>query len=141
MIIQESHSCLISLCFSYCCCIEVEKRSKTPRDKLSASLTEPSPRVRKGNGHRPVALSDDYGTQDDDNVSESGTYTIDSDNPSKDLIEARQNIDEVFGIKTEKCSEDDSDADTDKDVSDEIEEEVATVENLRKVGKHGRFLF
>ncbi|KAJ8045680.1 hypothetical protein HOLleu_08728 [Holothuria leucospilota] len=112
--------------------LEVEKRSKTSQDKLSVSLTEPSPRVRKGNGQRPVALSDDYATQDDDNVSESGTYTIDSDNPSKDLIEARENIDEVFGIKTEKCNEDDSDADTDKDVSDEIEEEVATVENLRK---------
>ncbi|XP_041469080.1 centrosomal protein of 170 kDa-like isoform X2 [Lytechinus variegatus] len=61
-----------------------------------------------------------------DDVSETGTYTIESDSQSKEVQEARERIDEEFGVETEEKVP--SDDDTDKDVGDEEmeEEEVFT---------------
>lgn len=48
--------------------------------------------------HHP-SLTKSRTFDDGDKVSESGTYTIDEDN--KDLQEAREEIDKVFGLSTE----------------------------------------
>ncbi|XP_071486867.1 uncharacterized protein [Diadema antillarum] len=66
-----------------------------------------------------------------DNVSEAGTYTIESDSQSKEVQEAREKIDDVFGVGRSAGEEEGavdgeklpSDDDTDKDVGDEMEEE------------------
>uniref|UniRef100_T1J609 FHA domain-containing protein n=1 Tax=Strigamia maritima TaxID=126957 RepID=T1J609_STRMM len=48
------------------------------------------------------------GTDDTkENVSESGTYTIDKESPNLELEEARRNIDRVFGITVEENENDD----------------------------------
>ncbi len=88
--------------------------------------------------------SDNMNQEDDgggipDNVSETGTYTIESE--SQDVVEARQRIDDVFGINgnVERVS----DADTDKDISDEeiVEEAVSKdVLNVEHAGYHRKVL-
>ena len=78
-----------------------------------------------------------------DNLSETGTYTIESE--SQDVVEARNQIDEVFGVNgdVERGSEED----TDKDISDEeiveeaISREFLPVEHAARHGKVHKILF
>lgn len=108
---------------------KVSRKRRKSHGETSNSHHEFSLPKTKRSGQSSSAAATDNG----DNVSESGTYTIDSDNPSKEVLEARQNIDEVFGIAKDITS----DEDTDKDVSDEeIAEQV--VESKSKVG-HNSF--
>ena len=61
-----------------------------------------------------------------DDLSETGTYTIESDSQSKEGQDAREKIDEVFGVgqeEEEAVEKLPSDDDTDKDVPDEEIEE------------------
>ncbi|PIK43731.1 putative centrosomal protein [Apostichopus japonicus] len=101
---------------------DLDKRRKSQGETSDSFKENSLPKSKKSAGQSsPAVVTFD---NDGDNVSESGTYTIDSDNPSKDVMEARENIEEVFGIAKDETS----DADTDKDVSDEeIAEQV--VEN------------
>ncbi|XP_022105293.1 centrosomal protein of 170 kDa protein B-like isoform X2 [Acanthaster planci] len=75
--------------------------------------------------------NEDHNDHNGDNVSESGTYTIESESQSKEVLEARSKIDEVFGVGASMDAKQGSDEDTDKDVGDEeIQEEVVTMETV-----------
>lgn len=106
---------------------DLDKRRKSQGETSDSFKENSLPKSKKSAGQSsPAVVTFD---NDGDNVSESGTYTIDSDNPSKDVMEARENIEEVFGIAKDETS----DADTDKDVSDEeIAEQVVENKVRRK---------
>ncbi|XP_071832505.1 uncharacterized protein [Apostichopus japonicus] len=105
---------------------DLDKRRKSQGETSDSFKENSLPKSKKSAGQSsPAVVTFD---NNGDNVSESGTYTIDSDNPSKDVMEARENIEEVFGIAKDETS----DADTDKDVSDEEIAEQVVENKIRK---------
>ena len=101
------------------------EHTPSSRSRKSTSSTDKSPSTRRRH------LSSEKMDEEDvaDNVSDAGTYTIESE--SQDVIEARKRIDEVFGVNGDggEVEDDDggSEEDTDKDLSDEeILEEAIT---------------
>lgn len=67
--------------------------SSTKKNTKSGSTGKPE------NEKKPKASSDGSKKKDEDNVSESGTYTIEADSkPSQEEEKARDNIDKAFGI-------------------------------------------
>ncbi|XP_033624082.1 centrosomal protein of 170 kDa-like isoform X3 [Asterias rubens] len=98
----------------------------SPRQPTTSKSGPVMSRSSLGGGHHRSEAEEN---QNGDNVSESGTYTIESEDQSKEVLEARSKIDEVFGVDASMDTRQGSDEDTDKDVGDgEIEEEAVTAE-------------
>ncbi|XP_038074181.1 centrosomal protein of 170 kDa protein B-like isoform X2 [Patiria miniata] len=109
----------------------------SPRQPVSSK----SGPVKSQSSHGPHKNDDHHNDQNGDNVSESGTYTIESESQSKEVLEARSKIDEVFGVGASMDAKQGSDEDTDKDIEDEeIQEEAVTMERVQTqemdVGKY-----
>nr|XP_006817801.1 PREDICTED: centrosomal protein of 170 kDa-like [Saccoglossus kowalevskii] len=66
-------------------------------NSLSRSKSMPSSKT-KPRVHRKMPHHPQFKEQDEDNISETGTYTIQGDRKSKEELEARKKIDVVFGI-------------------------------------------
>ncbi|XP_072031033.1 uncharacterized protein [Amphiura filiformis] len=107
--------------------------NETPanRNKANQSASKTSHRKQSDN------MIED-GDGGGDNVSETGTYTIESE--SQDVLEARHRIDEVFGVNGNvDDGERGSEEDTDKDISDEeiVEEAISKdILNAEHAGYH-----
>ncbi|XP_071961806.1 uncharacterized protein [Antedon mediterranea] len=109
------------------------KKDLTEKSALPSLLNVPSSHTRRP---RISKSSEDLGSDDDvalhiedDHLSDTGTYTIESENPPEDLKKAREQICDVFGVDDDLLGGKDhlekntSGDDTDKDVDDMEDED------------------
>ena len=89
---------------------EVKKYGKTSAEiketvvvtSTTTNLSVPKPsRSSQGGGKKSTCRGDEKrdAGKDEDNLSETGTYTIESDAVSKEIEDARRSIDQAFGIE------------------------------------------